>query len=349
MKVLSIVGARPQFIKEAVIHEELRKKGIKEVLVHSGQHYDTKMSDIFFKTLRIKKPDYCLGIKSFFHGEMTARIMIDFERIAIEEKPDIVFVYGDTNTTLAGALVAAKLTIPLAHIEAGIRMKPKTMPEEINRIIVDRISNYLFCPTLKAVSNLKKEGIVEGAYFTGDVMYDLFLKMKPLFSRQMYKKFSLKKDEYVIVTLHRNYNVDYPIKLETILRQLAIVSREKQVLFSLHPRTKKRIEEFKLHTYLKRFIVTDPLDYVELMGLTLTCFKVITDSGGYQKEAYFAGKQAVVVMPDSGWRELNTWNILTKPQTISQNTFKASVTQTNPHIFGRGTAGKKIVQHIYKM
>ena len=237
MKVLSLVGARPQFIKEAVLHKEFKKSGVHEIIVHSGQHYDVNMSDIFFKTLEIKKPDYFLNVKSSLHGEMTGQIMIEFERVLLKEKPDVVLVYGDTNTTLAGALVAAKLKIPLAHIEAGIRMEPKTMPEEINRVLTDRISDYLFCPSELAVQNLKKEGIAKAVHFVGDVMYDLFLKMKPLFKYDLLAKYNLEENEYIITTIHRDYNVDDPVKLEKILKQLSEVANQRKVVLPLHPRT----------------------------------------------------------------------------------------------------------------
>lgn len=350
MKVLSLVGARPQFIKEAALHEELKKHGITEILVHSGQHYDINMSDIFFKTLKIKKPDYFLNIKSSFHGEMTGRIMIEFEKVAIKEKPDLILVYGDTNTTLAGALVASKLKIKLAHVEAGIRMKPRTMPEEINRVLTDRISDYLFCPSKLAVENLRKEGITKGVYFVGDVMYDLFLKMKPLFKYGLIKKYDLRENEYVMATIHRDYNVDDDEKLKTILKQLSLVSKKKKVVFPLHPRTSKKIKEFGLQKYLKDYIVTEPLDYLDLMGLTMKCFKAITDSGGYQKEVYFAGKQAIVVMPDTGWSELIGWNKITCPNKVydatTSNTIKI---QKIKKVFGNGTADRNIVSKLFRL
>lgn len=343
MKVISLVGARPQFIKEAVLHQEFKKNNIEEVLVHSGQHYDANMSDVFFKTLDIKKPDYFLDVKSSLHGEMTGRIMIEFEKVVLKEKPDIVLVYGDTNTTLAGAIVAAKLKIPLAHVEAGIRMEPKTMPEEINRVLVDRISRYLFCPSQLAVENLKNEGITKGVHFVGDVMYDLFLRMKLQFKYDLLGKYCLKENEYIVATIHRDYNTDDKERLEAILGQLAEVSKEKKVVFPLHPRTAKRISEYKLKKYLERLIVTDPVDYLELMGPTMKCFKAVTDSGGYQKEVYFAEKHAVVVMPDTGWRELDGWNILSEPADIGGKLHIAQSRPLDSKVFGTGNAGRQIV------
>jgi UDP-N-acetylglucosamine 2-epimerase (non-hydrolysing) len=195
MKIISLVGARPQFIKEAVIHREIKKhKNIREILVHSGQHYDFNMSDIFFEELEIRKPDYFLNVGSGLHGEMTGKIMIEFEKVVINEKPDVILVYGDTNTTLAGAIVAAKLKIPVAHVEAGIRQNPKDMPEEINRVLTDHVSNYLFCPSILAAKNLEKEGISTGVYFVGDVMYDLYLMLQKSFKYDIYNKLNLKED-----------------------------------------------------------------------------------------------------------------------------------------------------------
>ncbi|WP_233488444.1 UDP-N-acetyl glucosamine 2-epimerase [Petrotoga sp. 9PW.55.5.1] len=188
MKLISLIGARPQIIKEAILNQELEKEGIEEILVHSGQHYDFNMSDVFFKVLNIKKANYNLGIGSGTHAEMTGKTMIEFEKVVLKERPDIILVYGDTNTTLAGALVGSKLKIPVAHVEAGIRQEPKDMPEEINRVLTDHVSKYLFCPSKLAMNNLKKENIKEGVYFTGDIMYDLFLKMKPYFDESIINK-----------------------------------------------------------------------------------------------------------------------------------------------------------------
>lgn len=349
MKVLSLVGARPQFIKEAVLHQEFKKKGINEIIAHSGQHYDVNMSDIFFKTLDIKKPDYFLDIKSNLHGEMTGRIMIEFEKVVLKEKPDVILVYGDTNTTLAGAIVAAKLKIKLAHVEAGIRMEPKTMPEEINRVLTDRISDYLFCPSRLAVENLKKEGITKGVHFVGDVMYDLFLKMKPLFRFDLLEKYGLEENKFVVATIHRDYNVDDHVKLETILSQLAEVTKDFKVVFPLHPRTAKKIKEFNLEKYLKDMTVTEPLDYLDLMGLTMKSFKAVTDSGGYQKEVYFAGKHAVVVMPDTGWRELDEWNYRSNIENIKLNLTNSQIRILNVALYGDGSAGKNIIKNIEKI
>ena len=323
MKLISLIGARPQIIKEAILNQEFETEGIEEILVHSGQHYDFNMSDVFFKVLNIKKADYNLGIGSGTHAEMTGKTMIEFEKVVLKERPDIILpdiilVYGDTNTTLAGALVGSKLKIPVAHVEAGIRQEPKDMPEEINRVLTDRISKYLFCPSKLATNNLKKENITEGVYFTGDIMYDLFLKMKPHFDENIINKFNLEENKYIVTTIHRDFNTDNKSNLEAILKELDKISKEIKVVFPIHPRTKKRIEKFDLEQYTKNILMTEPLDYLSIMGLIQKSLFVITDSGGLQKEAYFARKRAIVVMPDTGWRELTDagWNILSRPDEI---------------------------------
>lgn len=348
MKIISLVGARPQYIKEAIINHELRKRGLSEILVNSGQHYDTNMSGIFFKSLAIKAPDYNLKVGSGKHGEMTGKIMAKFEEVVETEKPDIILVYGDTNTTLAGALVAAKLKIKLAHVEAGLRMLPKDMPEEINRVLTDRISDLLFCPSRKNMGNLKNEGITKGVYLTGDVTYDLFLGTKPSFKYDYIDKLGLKENNYIVATIHRDYNVDFKNKLRKILKNLDLISRKVKVVFPLHPRTKKRISEFGLEHLLKNIAAVDPIDYLDLMGLVSKSQKVITDSGGLQKEAYFAGKPGLVLMPDTGWVELieSGYNLLCDEENLAEKTFSHSVSFFIPGIYGDGNAGRKIVDLI---
>lgn len=350
MKVISLVGARPQFIKESVINWEFRKNGITEVLVHSGQHYDYNMSDIFFKSLDIKSPDYNLNIGSATHGQMTGRILEAFEAIVIKEKPDIVLVYGDTNTTLAGAIAAAKLKLPVAHVEAGIRQEPKDMPEEINRVLTDRISHFLFCPSMLSVENLSHEGIKEGVEFVGDTMYDVYTKMEKLFDiSQALKEYALEKDSFVLATIHRDFNTDNPEKLSQIIDSLNRLSKDIKVLFPMHPRTKK------LAACLGKeilFEVTEPIGYLQLQALVKASKLVVTDSGGLQKESYYAGKRGVVVMPDTGWRELTDcgWNILSSPSQIYENTIKA-INENRPYptnIYGNGNAAEKITNAILK-
>ncbi|MBO8140506.1 MAG: UDP-N-acetylglucosamine 2-epimerase [Thermosipho sp. (in: Bacteria)] len=277
MKIISLIGARPQFIKEAIVNKELKEKeNIKEIIVHSGQHYDFNMSDVFFKVLNIQKPDYFLNVGSGLHGEMTGKIMIEFEKVVLKEKPVIILVYGETNTTLAGAVVGAKLKIPVAHIEPGIRQEPKDMPEEINRTLTDHVSTFLFCPSKLSVKNLEKEGITKGVYFVGEVMYDLYLEMEDKFKYDIFRELKLKENEYIVMTLHRDFNAN----------------------------KKERVKEYNFEKYLEKVKVIEPIDYLNLTELIKKSWKILTDSGGLQKEAYFAKKRAIVVMPDTGWRKL---------------------------------------------
>ena len=346
MKILSIIGARPQFVKEAVVQHEINNHNdIEEIVVHTGQHYDENMSGIFFNVLNMKKPDYNLGIVSPKHGEMTGKMLIELENIMINENPDLVLLYGDTNSTLAGALAASKLKIKVVHVEAGLRQEPKDMPEETNRVLTDRISSFLFAPSSLAVDNLKKEGIDNNVFFTGDVMYDIFLKMKPHFDYSLIDELKLRENQFIITTLHRDFNVDNLQKLSEILMDVNKIAKEIQVVFPIHPRTRKRIDEFKLNEYLTNITVIDPIDYLKLMGVTEICYKVVTDSGGYQKEAYFAGKQAVVVMPDTGWRELtdSKLNILSETDMIYNNVMYSKMAPYISSVYGDGNASEKII------
>ncbi len=350
MKILSIIGARPQFVKEAILQHEINKyEDIEEIVVHTGQHYDENMSGVFFDVLKMKKPDYNLGINGMTHGEMTGTMIIEIEKILIKEKPDFLILYGDTNSTLAGAIAASKLGIKVCHVEAGLRQEPKTMPEEINRVLTDRISNYLFVPSQYGLDNLKRENITDNVHFTGDVMYDIFLKMKPNFDDSLMSKLGLEEDKFILMTLHRDFNVDKKETLEEILRQVDRVSREMPVVFPIHPRTRARVKSFGLEGLLDDIKVLDPIDYLKLMGLTLHCKKVLTDSGGFQKESYFAGKSAVVVMEDTSWRELTDKkiNLLSSPEKIYDNVMKDTSKEFEKNIYGSGDAAKKIVEILH--
>lgn len=353
IKILSIVGARPQFIKEAIIQREIEKyKDIEEILVHTGQHYDKNMSDLFFQMLNIRNPDYNLGIHGLTHGEMTAKMIIELEKIMISEKPDFILLYGDTNSTLAGAIAASKLKLKIAHIESGVRQLPRDMPEEINRRLTDKISNILFCSSKLSVENLKFENIDKMGggeiVFSGDVMYDLFMKLHNKFDYSIQSKFNLKNNEYIVMTLHRDFNVDNKGDLESILKQVNKLSHEIRILFTIHPRTKSKIIQFNLEKYLERLIIVNPLSYLQLMGLTKNCFKVITDSGGYQKEAYFCGKHACILMEDTGWRELIEcgWNLICDSSNLIENVFKHNSENMNDTIYGYGDASQKIINFL---
>lgn len=354
-KIVSLVGARSQFVKEAVVGAEVRRRNAwRHVLVHSGQHYDANMSDLFFTELEMKQPDHFLGIGSGSYVHQTADVLVKFEALLLQEKPDAVLVYGDTNTTVAGALAAAKLKIPVAHVEAGIRQQLKDMPEEINRVLVDHLSAQLFCCSDLAARNLANEGITNGVTVPGDVMYDLYIKMHRRFTPEETRtRFGVEKDVYIVATIHRDFNTDDPSTLQVILDGLDRAHRETglDILLPLHPRSRKRIAEFGLDGRTRNLRLVDPICYLDLLSLAQHCAAVITDSGGYQKEAYYAGKRAVVLMLDTGWRELVEagWNLLCTPdaEQIAQTITTALEDTPRPeNLFGDGSAGNHIVDLI---
>lgn len=347
MKIVSIVGARPQFIKEAVVQREIRKySDMQEIIVHTGQHYDKNMSELFFGELEMPHPKYVLeGRASRSHGEMTGQMMIDLEKIIQEENPDLVILYGDTNSTLAGGIVASKLKVKTAHIEAGIRSFPKDIPEEMNRMMVDCISNYLFCPSDLALRNLERENNYGKLYMTGDVMYDIFFHLRDRFNREIRKTLGLEKGNYVLMTMHRDFNVDRKEILEEILLEINKISKEVPVVYPVHPRTAKKIKEFGLKKLISDINTIPPIGYLDLMGLVQDCWKVITDSGGLQKEAYFSGKMACVLLEDTGWSELidKKINYLVNVKNLREILFSKEVTVFEPGIYGDGKAAEKIV------
>jgi len=351
-RILSLIGARPQFIKEAIVGAELRKAGIDEVLVNTGQHYDANMSDVFIEGLSIKTPDYNLGVGSGSHAYQTATTMLRLEEVVLTEKPDMIMVYGDTNATVAGALVGSKLKIPIAHVEAGLRQDPKDMPEEINRVVTDRISSLLFCPTEKAADNLQKEGITKGVHFVGDVMYDLFLKMRgSLDISRTLSKYSLITGKYILATLHRDFNTDDRSRLKNILEAMNEVSKKIKVALPIHPRTRKAISMNVFEDLIKDIMILDPLPYSDMMSLLIGSKKVITDSGGLQKEAYFAGVPALVMMPDTGWIELVEagWNVLVdanKDLIVDKAFSHEPPVNVSENLYGDGRAGEKIANIV---
>ncbi|HQO93249.1 MAG TPA: UDP-N-acetylglucosamine 2-epimerase (non-hydrolyzing), partial [bacterium] len=307
MKILTVIGARPQFVKAAAVSRELRKhKGIKETIVHTGQHFDKSMSDVFFEEMDIPRPDFNLNIHGLSHGAMTGQMMEKLDTILMNVRPDFVLVYGDTNSTLAGALCASKLHFKVAHVEAGLRSFNMLMPEEINRIIVDRISNILFCPTDTAVINLKNEGFFDfGSKIvkSGDVMYDaaLFYAQKSAKKSLIVIDRALRTNDFVLATIHRAENTDDNIRLSSIVRALNKIAEKQRVILPLHPRTKKIIQQNGLSL---KFDVIDPVGYFDMLELLKNCAVVMTDSGGVQKEAYFFKKPCITLRDETEWTEL---------------------------------------------
>jgi len=348
MRAVSIIGARPQFIKEAIVGAELRKAGIDEVLVNTGQHYDANMSDVFIEGLNIKTPDYNLGVGSGSHAYQTATTILRLEEVVLKEEPDVIIVYGDTNATVAGALVGTKLKIPVAHVEAGLRHRPKSQPEEINRRATDAISDLLFCPTINALENLSRENLSNRAHFVGDVMYDLFLKT----SRSLALEFfhtnpSIGKEEFILVTIHRDFNTDDAYRLEEILKALTILSRSYRIIFPIHPRTKRAIERLDLQRHLHNIVILEPQSYGKMMHLLLNCKSVISDSGGLQREAYFARKGCVIPMPENSWPEIITagYGVLVDAnarEIVDAVLNKQKVSLHAEELFGDGNAAEKI-------
>lgn len=350
MKISTVVGARPQFIKAAPVSRELRQNH-QEILIHTGQHYDANMSDVFFEELHIPKPDYNLGIGSGHHGAQTGAILEKVEEVLLKEQPDALLVYGDTNSTLAGALAAAKLHIPVIHIEAGLRSFNRRMPEEINRVLTDHISEWLFCPTDTAVQNLAQEGITKGVYQVGDVMYDAFRFNQELARQksQVIDQLGLQTKEYILCTIHRAENTDDPSRLKEILTALGKV--QKQVVLPLHPRTRKIIGEQGLGDLLKENIsVIEPVGYLDMIALEVNAWKLVTDSGGVQKEAYFAEVPCITMRDETEWVETVKvgWNILTG--AVGEKILSAVETfeppAEHPPIFGDGHSAKQLISYL---
>jgi UDP-GlcNAc3NAcA epimerase len=356
VNILTIIGARPQFIKAAVISRMLRsndqKHKINELIVHTGQHFDDNMSKFFFEELDIPKPKYNLDLSGGSQGKMTGRMLEAIERVLLKEKPDWVLIYGDTNSTLAGALAAAKLHIPIAHIEAGLRSFNLHMPEEINRVIVDRVSTLLFCPTHSAVDNLKAEGILKGVYLVGDVMYDasLFYRDIALQRSRILKKLGLESGEYVLATCHRAENTDDPIKLIEILTALLEISSETKVVLPLHPRTKKAIKTYGLDYLTEGLIVSGPLAFIDMVALEQGARVIITDSGGVQKEAFFYGVPCITTRDETEWVETVQLGFNQLTGADKNKIYKAYLEQKNNTLpsktfpYGIGEAASQIIR-----
>lgn len=360
MKLITIVGARPQFIKAAPFSEVFRREHI-EILIHTGQHYDANMSDVFFEELKIPKPTYHLGVGSGSHGKQTAKMLEGIEEIIIKEKPDGVLVYGDTNSTLAGALAASKLHVPVYHVEAGLRSYNKLMPEEQNRILTDHISDLLLCPTQTAVDNLQTEGITSGVVMTGDIMYDAVLRNIGI-SEEKYSNGSwfneinietkqvqqLTESDYYLATIHRAENTDSEEKLRKIF--LAFSELDKPVLMPLHPRTRSKIDKLKITA--KNVVFINPVGYLLMLYLTSNAYMVITDSGGLQKEAFFLKTPCTTLREQTEWVETlsNEWNVLSN---IDHEEIKMKVQRNlkytklpRENVFGDGNAAIRICNAI---
>jgi UDP-GlcNAc3NAcA epimerase len=350
MKIISIVGARPQFIKCAPVSQELRKEH-EEILVHTGQHYDLEMSDIFFEDLQIPKPDYHLDVGSGSHGKQTGAILERVEEVLLKELPDLVIVYGDTNSTLAGAIAAAKLHIPVAHVEAGLRSFDRTMPEEINRVVTDHVSNLLLCPTQTAVDNLKKEGITQGVHMVGDVMVDALRHNANIAEKKSHiiKQLGLRKGNYYVATVHRPGNTDEQKNLTAIID--AFRESGKTVVFPVHPRTKKYLRAYGLWDSLPgNILCIDPLGYIDMLHLMKHAKKILTDSGGIQKEAYVMGIPCVTLRENTEWIETlaGGWNVLVgaDKKMILAAVMADVRTSADNTVFGNGDAAVRIARVI---
>lgn len=353
MKIVTVVGARPQFIKAAAVSRAIRNDyagQIDEVLVHTGQHYDDNMSKVFFEELDIPRPKYNLEISGGLHGSMTGRMLEGVENVLLQEKPDWLLIYGDTNSTLAGALAAAKLHIPVAHIEAGLRSFNMRMPEEVNRIVADRLSTLLFCPTQAAVANLRAEGVTLGVHNVGDVMYDvaLYYRDRARQNSNVLSFMGLTAGTFTLATCHRAENTDDPVRLSAILNALAEVSSREPVVFPLHPRTRKLIREYGLTQQLAKLTATDPLPFLDMMALEQAARVILTDSGGVQKEAFFYGVPCITMRDETEWIETVElgWNQLTGAdcEKIMRSYLNAVPPATgSSHVYGSGAAAATIL------
>ena len=357
-KIITIIGARPQFIKAAMVSRALSKE-IEEIIVHTGQHYDKNMSEIFFEQLQIPKPKYNLGIGSGSHGKQTGEMLIEIEEVLLKEKPDYVMVYGDTNSTLAGALAASKLLIPIIHVEAGLRSYNMEMPEEQNRVLTDHISSILICPTQTAVDNLKKEGITKNVYLTGDVMCDSVIYYSNLAQEKInlssielipiYEKKDVK--EWYLTTIHRAENTMDDKNLTNILE--VFEKLDKMVIFPVHPRIKSMVNELYKKNNYKNIYFIEPVDYLTMLYLTKNAHKVVTDSGGLQKECYILDTPCITIRNQTEWVETlkNGYNILSKPEKneLLEKIINAKICDLNKiHYYGDGHAAERINEIIVK-
>lgn len=355
MKIVTVVGARPQFIKAAAVSRAIRDDfagEIEEIIVHTGQHYDANMSKVFFEELDIQQPKHNLEVSGGHHGAMTGRMLEGVEKVLLLEKPDWLLIYGDTNSTLAGALAAAKLHVPIAHVEAGLRSFNMRMPEEVNRIVADRVSSLLFCPTETAVTNLLAEGIARGVHNVGDVMYDvsLFYRERARMHSTVLQKLDLSSNSFALATCHRAENTDDPVRLRSILSALAEIAAQFPVVLPLHPRTSKLIYDYGLEPLLGNLTITDPLPFLDMVALEQSARIILTDSGGVQKEAFFFGVPCITMRDETEWVETVNleWNQLVGASRDAILTAVNSIMRNPPlnvaaKPYGSGRASSDIV------
>ncbi len=341
MRILTVIGARPQFIKASVVCKVLRQRH-EEILIHTGQHYDDEMSDVFFRTMGIPEPDYNLEVGSGPHGWQKARMLEGIEKIIMERKPEWMLVYGDTNSTLAGALAAVKVHVPVAHVEAGLRSFNMKMPEEVNRKLTDHISRLLFCPTKTAIQNLENEGLRDGVHLVGDVMYDAALEYSSI-KTDILERNHLKSKKFLMLTVHRPANTDNRQNLENIFSAL----EGHDVIFPAHPRTVSFIAKHGINVP-KNITLIKPVNYIDSLALTKNASKLLTDSGGMQKEAYFLGTPCITLREETEWVETvqDGWNILVGADKVA---IARAIDDFSPKAerkasYGDGHSAKKIVE-----
>ncbi len=352
MKIVTVVGARPQFVKMAFVSRAW-PAGVEEVVIHTGQHYDRNMSDVFFEELGIPEPAHHLGVGSGSHGAQTGQMLAGIEAILLEEKPDAMLVYGDTNSTLAGALAAAKLHVPVIHVEAGLRSFDRRMPEEVNRVLTDHVSSLLLAPTQTAIDNLAAEGITEGVQLVGDVMFDALLEGRRLAASRPNPAAALGLDPgYVLCTLHRAENTDDPVRLTAIVAALGQIGRERPLALPLHPRTRAALDRADLLSTLEdspHVHLLDPVGYLEMVALEADAGCILTDSGGVQKEAYLLQVPCVTMRDTTEWVEtLGSWNTLVgaDEQAIVAAVAAAQAPKDQEPVFGDGNAGAAMADAI---
>ena len=349
MRVLTVVGNRPQFVKAAAVSSRLRSVGV-EVLVHTGQHYDDALSRVFFDELALPRPEHRFDLGGGSNTEQTARMLSELAPLLVSEAPDVVLVYGDTNSTLAGALAAAQAGVPVAHVEAGMRSYDRRMPEELNRVLTDHASSLLLCSSPAAVSTLQAEQVVGEVVLVGDVMVDVFELLAPRADTSMLAQLGVAPGEYLLATAHRAGNVDDPARLRALVDVLT--SMPLPVVLPLHPRTRARLDEAGLLDALDGVIVAPPLGYLEFAGLLLGTRAVLTDSGGVQKEAYLAGKPCITLRDTTEWRETVDagWNVLVDLDvSAAVSALSRPVPTERPALYGDGRAGERVVDALVRM